>query len=609
MWGGRPFSGGTLRITRMSAVAALLGAGALVLAACSNSPAESPSSSASESTASGPAGTVTVAEVNTFFSFNSNTSNGNVDINSKISLATHSDFNYVDDNLKIVKDESFGTYTVDSEDPLTVTYTVNEGVKWSDGEPVDASDLLLDWAVESGYFSTKDHSFDFAGDTSTLGLTAFPTLGDDGRSITLVYSEPAADWEISFFTTGMPAAHVVATKAGLADSAALIDLIKNEPKGSEEKTSDQMAKVMDFWNTGFDSTTLPDDPSLYLSDGPFIVSDVQENQSVTMVPNENYVGDHKPQVAEIIMRSIPDATAEVQALQNGEIDVAAPQSSADTLQALQGLTGVNVYTGYQLAYDHIDLTFNNGGPFDPATYGGDAAKAAMVREAFLKTIPRQAILEAIVLPQKPDGEILNSQIFVPAQDGYADSVANNGSDAFPGEPDIEGAKALLAQAGVTSPTVSILYKPTNPNRVDDFTLISQSATKAGFQIKDDGDEKWGSRLGDGSYDSTIFGWINSGVGVGGVPQIFSSTGGGNFNGYSNAQVDELAGKLIVTLDPAEQVKIEQQIDALVWGDYYGLPLYQSPGVVAVADRLSGIDTFNPNQNGVWWNTWEWTVSS
>ena len=54
---------------------------------------------------------------------------------------------------------------MDSEDPLTVTYTVNDGVEWSDGEPVDASDLLLDWAVESGYFSTDDHSFDYAGDT------------------------------------------------------------------------------------------------------------------------------------------------------------------------------------------------------------------------------------------------------------------------------------------------------------------------------------------------------------------------------------------------------------------------------------------------------------
>ena len=30
-------------------------------------------------------------------------------------------------------------------------------------------------------------------------------------------------------------------------------------------------------------------------------------------------------------------------------------------------------------YEHVDLVFTNGGPFDPATYGGDAAKALKVR--------------------------------------------------------------------------------------------------------------------------------------------------------------------------------------------------------------------------------------
>ncbi len=61
-----------------------------------------------------------------------------------------------------------------------------------------------------------------------------------------------------------------------------------------------------------------------------------------------------------------------------------------------------MHKGDQLAYDHVDLTFNNGGPFDPATYGGDEAKALKVRQAFLKVIPRQAILDAIIIPQKAD---------------------------------------------------------------------------------------------------------------------------------------------------------------------------------------------------------------
>ena len=67
-----------------------------------------------------------------------------------------------------------------------------------------------------------------------------------------------------------------------------------------------------------------------------------------------------------------------------------------------------------------------------------------------------------------------------------------------------------------------MYNKDNPNRVDAFSLIRESATKAGFKIVDGGlgASDWGKALGDGSYDATIFGWINSGVGVSGVPQIF-----------------------------------------------------------------------------------------
>ena len=41
------------------------------------------------------------------------------------------------------------------------------------------------------------------------------------------------------------------------------------------------------------------------------------------------------------------------------------------------------------------IAFNNGGPFDPATYGGNADTAKAVRQAFLKTIPRQQIVDRV----------------------------------------------------------------------------------------------------------------------------------------------------------------------------------------------------------------------
>lgn len=616
-----------MKIRRISAAAAFVAVGAVVLAACSNAPGNStPSGSASATSgAAASGGTITVAETNSFSSFNYNTANGNLDINAKIvEYPTRSWFWSVDGNsfsaggVKLIKDTSFGTYEVLSQNPLTVKYTIAPGVVWSDGVPVDASDLLLAWAVDSGHYNSpgKDGKsgtdddvsyFDYAGDTSTLGLTSFPTISDDNRSMTLTYSKPAADWEVAL-TQDEPA-HVVAKKAGLADGQALVDLLKKLADSAPTATAadPQLKKVADFWNTGFDTTVLPSDPELYLSDGPYIVSDIVENQSVTLIPNPKYTGSLKPKLDQIVMRTIPDATAAVQALQNGDVDVISPQPSADTLTALKGVSSVTVHQGDQLAYDHVDLTFNNGGPFDPKTYGGDASKALKVRQAFLKTIPRQAILDAIVTPLKSDAKILNSQIFVPAQTQYADSVSKNGSSAYPGDPDIAGAKQLLSEAGVTNPTVRILYSSTNPNRVNTFQLIQKSAQEAGFTIVDDAQPKWSSLLGNGSYDASIFGWINPGVGVSNIPQLFKTGAGSNYGGYSNATVDKLSDQLIGELDTTKQGQIEEQMDAQLFPDAFGLPLFQSVGIDAINNRVGGITQYNPSQSGVWWNTWDWTV--
>jgi len=596
-----------LKIRRYGAAVAVAAAGALLFSACSSSDKPESTTTGSESAAVKTGGTITVAEVNAFFSFNSITANGNTDINSKVALATQSGFNYIDDKLQVQKDTSFGSYEVVKQDPLTVKYTLSDKAQWSDGTPVSADDLLLTWAVESGYYNdgTTDaegkvtkgtNYFDYAGSTLGLNDTKFPTVSDDKKSITIEYTKPFADWETAYSITGMPPAHVIWKHAGLADEDAFIKLLKDQPKGDPSKpgkANPTLQKLASFYNTGFDTKTLPSDPSLYLSDGPYIVSAIDEGKSLTLVPNTKYQGDHKAKLDSIVIRTIADPQAQIQALQNGEVDVIAPQANADTLAALDQVPGVQIHKGNQLSYDHVDLNFS--GVF----------KDKNVREAFLKTIPRQAILDAIITPLDSNAKVLDSQLFVPANEGYADSVANNGSSNY-ADVDIEGAKKLLNGA---TPTVRILYNSDNPNRVDAFTLISQSASKAGFKIKNEGDVNWGSRLGNGTYDASIFGWISPGVGVSGVPQIFGTGQSSNFNGYSNKSADAAMSKLIQTTDKAEQTSLQQEIDKDIFGDAYGLPLFQSIGVDAESSRVAGIDSFNPNQNGVWWNVWDWSVKS
>jgi len=593
-----------MRFTRISKAVAIGATAALALSACAANTGTNDSSSSAGNEEAGNGGEVRVVEVNAFSSFNSNTAKGNVDINSKIAYTTQANFNYINNDLKVVKNEKFGKYEVLSEDPLTVKYTINEGVKWSDGEAVDADDMIFAWAIESGRFNdakTNDDGevvsgtnyFDYAGDTSGLALTDVPEIGDDNRSITLKYSKPFADWEISFAM--MTPAHVAAEKAGMKQED-LTKLLTTLPKGDPDKPAKpdaDLKKVANFWNTGYDTKSMPTDKSLYLSDGPFIVDKIVPNQSMTLVRNEDYNWGPMPKVDSIVVRYIGEAPAQVQALKNGEVDIIAPQASADTLEQLDALGDqVVVDKGEQLAYDHIDLNYT--GVF----------KDADVREAFMKTVPRQQIVDTIIKKLDPEAKPLDSQLFVPANDGYEESAKNNGSANYQ-EADIDAAKKLLD--GKT-PTVRIMYNKDNPNRSDAYSLIAASAKKAGFKVVDGGlgASEWGGALGTGTYDATIFGWISSGVGVTGVPQIFGTGSASNFNDFSNKEADALMDELIVSPDPAKQTELQIKIDKLIWDSYYGLPLFQSVGVDAYSSDVEGVK-YMSNQTGVWWNFWDWNL--
>ena len=64
---------------------------------------------------------------------------------------------YYDADLNLINNDQFGTCTVESLDPLTVTYRINEGVTWSDGTQIDAADMLLLWARSSTQLQRRRH--------------------------------------------------------------------------------------------------------------------------------------------------------------------------------------------------------------------------------------------------------------------------------------------------------------------------------------------------------------------------------------------------------------------------------------------------------------------
>jgi len=564
--------------------------------------------------------TVSVAWNQPLYSFNSNTTSGNNTVNANVLYLTQQSFNYYDDEFNLVPNDKFGTYEKLSDDPLTVKYTINKGVTWSDGVAVDAADLLLNWAALSGAVNQGEPAYDeetgllipsdnvyfdsVAIGTGIEQVTKTPTIGDDGRSITMVYDTPQVDWDLLFTGAGVPA-HVVAKHAlNISDPAeakkAVIEAIQKDDTA-------KLKPLSDFWSLGFDAVEMPtaDKADITLGNGAYTVTDFKKDEYVTLkARSDGYTGGPTPSVETITIRFIPDPMASVTALQNGEISVTQPQATTDVLEAAQKIDGVKIQQRDEWSYEHIDLTFNSGGPFDPATYGGDEAKAKLVRQAFLTALNTKEVVDKLITPLNPKAAPLGSQLFLPGAKSYEASAKDNGSAAF-GTGDAAAAKALLDQAGVTQPVdVRFLYNSDNPRRAQEYALYAEQVKAAGFNLLDNGDPKWSSLLGSGTYDAALFAWQSTSTGVTSSRATFETGGGNNFNGYSNTDSDKIWAELSSTFDADKQQELLKKLDKSLYDDAYGVSVFLFPQITAYSDKLEGISSSGLAPT-FFWNYWEW----
>ena len=617
---------------RLAAVGAAVTAAALALSACSGDSGNNNEDPDGEGLGDS-SSSITFGWNQSFYEYNSDSQTGNATANAIVLYLMNSDFVYFDENLEIVPDTSFGTYEMVSEDPLTTTYTINDGVNWSDGTPVDAADMLLAWAASSGHLNTitdeeietdeegnvvnqdeVDANVYFNGTSAAISyIQPTPEISEDGQGITYVYDRPFADWEQANPGVGVPA-HVVAMNAlGIEDpmeaKQAFIDAVNNDDR-------EALAAISKFWNEGFQfADSLPEDPNLYLSSGAYLLTEFVRDQYVILEANPEYTGDLAPKVERVTIRYNGDPMAALQSLENGEVDVIEPQATTDILAAAEALgDDFTVLTGDGATYEHVSLAQNNAGPFDAAAYGGDAATAQAVRRAFLLLFPRQEIVETVISPLNPEAEVRQSWTQVPGSPNYDTIVSTSGiEELYPADvpqESIDEATQLLADAGVETPIdVRIMTDALNSRRQNQLQLITDFYSQSGlFTIVDSSNADWGSLLSDTStYDAAIFGWQSTGTGATNSDANFRTGAINNFYGFDNPEVNGLLDEVAVTTDVAEQGRLQGEIEALLMQDGFGLPIYQHPAIDVYRNTVTGISPIQLSPT-VFWNFWEWETT-
>jgi peptide/nickel transport system substrate-binding protein len=270
-----------------------------------------------------------------------------------------------------------------------------------------------------------------------------------------------------------------------------------------------------------------------------------------------------------------------------------PQPSVDLIGQLNAIDGVVVETGNQYIWEHFDFNFNS-----------EIWSDIKVREAFAKCLPREQMVQALIQPVNPEAEVLNNRWIQPFEDGYQDN--SNGIS----ELDLEAAQALLDESGIAQPVpvrLGWFDNGGNQRRTDQVALTIESCNQIGFDITNTGSETFFDvELAAGDWDLAMFAWAGSPLKSAAVP-TYRPGEGNNVGNVDIPEIQPLMDELLVTPDPAKQIELANQIDALLWENLATIPVFSFPGVVAFSERASNV-VYNPSQNGLTWNAASWQLT-
>jgi peptide/nickel transport system substrate-binding protein len=280
-----------------------------------------------------------------------------------------------------------------SADGKTVTITM-KGWKWSNGEAVDASDVVF-WlnmmkAEPDNYYGYVPGLLpdNLASYSATSADTVVLHLKSAVSSIWFTYNQLA---EI----TPMPAAWDVTSAGATAGSGGCA-----AATGAAVKT--KCAAVYKFLSAqAANAKTYATNPIWGVVDGPWKLSSFSTNSSgpvTSFVPNSTYSGSPKPTLAGFTYYAYTDDTTEYTALKTGQVDVGqvpdqdmAPVTGTQVLPSTNPLgSSYNLQPWYNYGIQYYEINFNNPtiGPAFKQLYVRQAMQELVDQEGMAKTVQR-----------------------------------------------------------------------------------------------------------------------------------------------------------------------------------------------------------------------------
>jgi peptide/nickel transport system substrate-binding protein len=314
--------------------------------------------------------------------------------------------------------------------------------------------------------------------------------------------------------------------------------------------------------------------------GPFKFVERVAQDRIVLERYPGYWNKGEIHLDKIVYLPIVDATVRLANLKSGQLDFIERVAASD-MPALKTDTRFRTANVTEIGYQGITI---NVGKSDLAQKN-PLGKDARVREAFELALDREGIVQVVM-----EGEAtVGNQWVAPSNPFYAKNMP------VP-KRDVARAKALLKEAGVPNPTVTLMAATTSDNQK--LAQVVQAMVKeAGFDVKIQATEFATSLdLADkGQFEAYVLAWSGRADPDGNIYSFDACKQPLNYSGYCKQEVDDLLKRSRTDLDVAARKKDYEQVAAIVLKDRPDIYLYHRHWLYAYVPRLTG---FRPMPDGL-----------
>lgn len=436
-----------------------------------------------------------------------------------------------------------------SEDGLTWTFHLREGLKWCDGTPLTANDFVYSWKrvcdpmVAAPYAETVLSMV--AGYEDAIGgnLDALQVVAQDDLTLVVTLNAPC-----SYF-----------------GSLAAFATLSPVQQGTVEANGDA-------WATA---------PETYVSNGPFYMTEWVPGSHILFSKNPNYWNADAIKLDGIQFALIEDSNAAYSAYQTGEV-LMIKDVPTEEIPSLEG--NADFFVDPIIGTYYISLNLNR-----------DAFKDAKVRQALSLAIDRDYVANTLMQGTYSPASNFMGPGWIDTDGAPFIDKANGGApyiDTADFEGNLEKAKALLEEAGYPNgegfPAISYTTNDAGYHKVV-AEYLQQAWAELGIDLQVNIVE-WSSftpMRRNGEYDVARNGWVGDYSDPSNMLDLLYSTNGNNDGKFSNSEYDAAMDTSRTTLDAAERSEALHTAEDILMAEAGCVPIAYYNDFWLQSDKITG----------------------